>query len=457
VTHIRRPRPETRALLPALAVLLLAAASVGASPAELRDGHGIHVETTRQLDSRQLDVRVSTSALQRPVDVRVLLPDDYDTAPHRHYPVLYLFHGTSGRASDWVNFGRAVETTAGLPLIVVMPDAGFDGDGGGWFADWFNGGAGGPPMWETFHIEQLVPWIDANLRTVATRAGRAVAGLSQGGFGALSYAARHPDRFTSVASFSGGCVIDGDPEAIATATTIIQYTTTVLSGVDDPDAIFGPRDTQELNWQSHDPGTLVTNLRGMQVELWTGDGNPGPLDPGRVDPAASSIEVITFGATQRFDRYLTAAGIPHGYFYYGAGTHTFGYWARDLEEYVGPLMRRFRRRAPRPRAIGFLSTDDRWQRWGWQVEQRPPEPAFVQLSRARKSGFVITGAGRSTVRTAAFYRPGTRVRVTKRSGAAVSAREMTVGSSGRLRVPVVLSTDAAPGTTRVAIRQVGPP
>src|SRR5262245_35109293 len=456
--HLRRPRLLTRAVVPAaLTLFVLAVAGAGASAAELRDAHGIRVETTRQLDSRQLDVRVRTSALQQPVDVRILLPDGYDGGGHRRYPVLYLFHGTSGRASDWVNFGRAVETTAGLPLIVVMPDAGFDGDGGGWFANWFNGGAGGPPMWETFHIEQLLPWIDANLRTVATREGRAVAGLSQGGFGALSYAARHPDLFTSVASFSGGCVIDGDPEAIATSTSIIQYTTTALSGIDDPDAIFGPRDTQELNWKAHDPGTLVTNLHGMQVELWTGDGNPGPLDAGRVDPFARSIEVIIFGAKERFDRYVTAAGIQYGYHYYGAGTHTFGYWARDLEEYVGPLMSRFRSHARRPRPIGFLSTDDRWQRWGWQVEQRPPEPGFVQLSRARKTGFVITGAGRATVRTAAFYPPGSRVRVSRRSGAAVSTREMTVGASGRLRVPVVLSSDATPATIRVAIRQVGSP
>ena len=56
--------------------------------------------------------------------------------------VLYVSHGTSGRASDWVNFGNAEETTADLPLIVVMPDARFDGDGGGWFAN-LNGGAGG--------------------------------------------------------------------------------------------------------------------------------------------------------------------------------------------------------------------------------------------------------------------------------------------------------------------------
>jgi S-formylglutathione hydrolase FrmB len=250
-------------------------------------------------------------------------------------------------------------------MIVVMPDAGFNGDGGGWFANWFNGGAGGQPMWETFHVDQVIPWIDANLRTNRARTGRAVAGLSQGGFGALSYAARHPDMFTSVASFSGGCVIDRDPRAIATATSIIQYTTAALSGVADPDAIFGPRATQELNWQAHDPGTLVTNLRGMQIGLWTGNGDPGPLDPVPFDPGASAIEVITFGATQLFHGYLLEAGIRHDYTYYGGGTHIFEYWARDLAEYVGPLMRRFRHPPRRPRSIGYLTTDDRWQRWGW--------------------------------------------------------------------------------------------
>ena len=123
--------------------------------------------------------------------------------------MLYLFHGTSGRASDWVNAGDVVETTAGLPLIVVMPDAGFDGNGGGWFTNWVDQTTHlGPSQWETFHVEQLIPWIDANLRTVASREGRAVAGLSQGGFGSMTYAARHPDTFVSVASFSGAPDID---------------------------------------------------------------------------------------------------------------------------------------------------------------------------------------------------------------------------------------------------------
>ena len=59
------------------------------------------------------------------------------------------------------------------------------------------------PEWETFHIDPFIPWIDSNLRTIPHRRGRAIAGLSQGGFCSLSYAARHPDMFTSVAGFSG--------------------------------------------------------------------------------------------------------------------------------------------------------------------------------------------------------------------------------------------------------------
>src|SRR5262245_35024588 len=273
------------ALLTILTAIAARAAIAGPELADLRDGHGIHVESARQLDPRQLDVQVSTAALQRPVDVRILLPDGYADDRERRYPVLYLFHGTSGRPSDWINFGNAEQTTAGLPLIVVLPDAGFDGDGGGWFTNWYNGGAGGQPMWETFHIDQVVPWVDANLRTIRSRAGRAIAGLSQGGFGALSYAARHPDLFTSVAAFSGRCQTDRDPQTSPADPDIIEFTASVLDGA-APDAMFGPRATQQLNWQAYDPATLVTNLRGMKISLWTGNGDPGPLDHGPPDPAA---------------------------------------------------------------------------------------------------------------------------------------------------------------------------
>src|SRR5262245_41480602 len=442
------------ALLTILTAIAARAATAGAELADLRDGHGIHVESARQLDPRQLDVQVSTAALQRPVDVRTSLPAAYADNPERRYPVLYPFHGTSGRPSDWINFGNAEQTTAGLPLIVVLPDAGFDGDGGGWFTNWYNGGAGGQPMWETFHIDQVVPWVDANLRTIRSCAGRAIAGLSQGGFGALSYAARHPDLFTSVAAFSGGCEIDRDPEAIPVATSIIEFTASVLDGA-APAAMLGPRATQQLNLQAAGPARMGPNVRGMKPPLWPGNSDPGPLDHGPPDPAASAIEMITFGATRLFHGHLEDAGIPSTYVSYGAGTHTFPYWARDLEQYVGSLMRRFANAPPRPSSIDYLSADDRWQQWGWKVSLDRPEPAFSRLRHARRRGFVLIGTGRANVRTPPVYPPGEPALVTIVGRDGRSGQDLRVGPDRALRIAVQLGRDRR-STARVAIR-LSPP
>lgn len=416
------------------------------------DGFGLEVQSFEQLTPRQFNVNVSTAALMHPVDVRLLVPDDYDdpAAATDRYPVLYLFHGTSGRAADWINMGRAEETTAGLPLIVVMPDIGFDGDGGGWFADWFNGGAGGQPMWETFHIAQLIPWIDANLRTVAQRSGRAVAGLSQGGFGSLSYAARHPDLFTSTAAFSGACQIARHPDAIQTATAIIQYTT-ILSGF-EKDSVFGPRPAQELNWESHDPATLVSNLRGMDVLLWTGNGDPGPLDPVPADGGAIAIELVTYGATRLFQANLERARIPHVYNDYGPGTHIWAYWARDLEEYMDPLMERFSDPLPPAQSISYLSGRDSWAHWGWSVALQRPSPAFSHLRHARASGFALSGTGTATVRTPAFFQPGARVRVLQHAPGRRSKETLTADANGSLEIIVPLSSDNRRRTVRVRTR-----
>jgi hypothetical protein len=131
--------------------------------------------------------------------VRVLLPGGYASSGERRYPVLYLLHGSVDDYRSWTDKGDAEHLTAGLPMIVVMPDAG----SGGFYSDWYNNGAGGPPEWETYHVRELIPWIDAHYRTIASRAGRATAGLSMGGFGAMTYPSRHSDLFVAAASFSG--------------------------------------------------------------------------------------------------------------------------------------------------------------------------------------------------------------------------------------------------------------
>lgn len=302
------------------------AADVGRPPVTLGDGNGITVDASRWIDPRLLDVTVSTAALAKPAGVRILLPTGYQDHPGLHYPVLYLLHGGYGSYVDWTTAGHAEQLTAGLPLIVVMPDGGK----GGWYSNWSNGGSGGPPQWETFHIDQLIPWVDANLRTVADRRGRAIAGLSMGGFGALSYAARHPERFAAVASFSGA--VDSNNPALR---DLIYLSPLVDGGA--PGAIYGSAPLDGVLAEAHNPWNLAANLRRMRIDLYSGNGFPGSLDP----PGATGYDYQEFEVREMnvaLDQRLDHLGIAHSYHYYGNGTHSWPYWNRDLQQELPALM-----------------------------------------------------------------------------------------------------------------------
>jgi len=440
------------AVLAAVGVPAAGRVAHAAQPAvSFRDAAGIQVLSARRVDARQWALHVSSPALGRAVDVRVLLPTGYNPSAARRYPVLYLFHGTSGRASDWVTMGGAEATTARAPVITVMPDAGFDGDGGSWFTDWVDKTTIlGPSRWESFHIAQVVPWVDANLKTVAARRGRAVAGVSQGGFGATSYAARHPDLFASVAAFSGAPEIDQDPDIIAGATAVIESTAYGLDGV-QPDAMFGSRATNEINWRGHDPSTLMENLRATGIHLWTATGAPGPYDS-TPSPAASGIEALTHDSTLHFHDRLVAAGIASDYHDYTYGTHTWAYWTRDLKQYLDPMLHDLGA-ATTPRTISYTSIDQRWSQWGWAVRmQRPAAQEFSALTHAGAAGFTVSGSGTAYVLTPALYRPGGTASVAVTGPAGTSTRQLTVSRDGRLQVTVPLGATSHAMTVSVRVR-----
>ena len=140
--------------------------------------------------------KVSTPSIAWKPRVNVLLPDGYDSG--RRYPVLYLLHGG---AQNFMKFDKEDDIrglTAGRDLIVVMPDGGI----AGWYCNPVTANLG-PRNWETFHIEELIPWVDATFRTFPEQAGRAVSGFSMGGFGALKYNAKYSNYFASVSAHSG--------------------------------------------------------------------------------------------------------------------------------------------------------------------------------------------------------------------------------------------------------------
>ena len=150
-------------------------------------------------------------------------------------------HGCCDDYRSWVDKGRAEQLTRRYPLIVVMPDGG----SAGWYSDPHNAGAFGPPRYETYAFDELLPWVDATFRSTGERA---VAGLSMGGFGALKYAARHPGVFQAAASYSG--VMDAPSFAANGYANLI------------PNAVWGPRATDLARWREHNPLDLPPTCAG---------------------------------------------------------------------------------------------------------------------------------------------------------------------------------------------------
>jgi hypothetical protein len=319
-----------------------------------------------------------------------------------------------------------------------MPDIALNDDGGGWCTDW-HGGVG-PHRWETFHIGELIPWIDGTLRTLRNRGGRAIAGLSQGGFCAMSYAARHPDLFGTALSFSGAPDVAYGPDAVIGTTLIVGGTEIGLDG-QPIGSMFGDRLTAGVNWAAHDPTTLATNLRDTNLFMYAGNGRPGPLDQ-KANPGASAIEMMVSQDTRDFHDRLVALGIPSTYEPYGPGTHTWGYWARDLAASIGAVMDDFAHPRPLPPAVDYTSAENRFAVYGWSVVMSRGEQRLATLSHATPDGFSLSGGiGDATVTTPAVYAKDAVYRVT------VNGAQRTVISTahGRLRMYVPL-----PATVTIA-------
>ncbi len=143
-------------------------------------------------------------ALNRDWPYVVYLPNGYRADQHR-YPVLYLLHGNNGEPMDWVTQGQ-LQTTADTlmarheipPVVIVMPQGGTD-----WYVD-------RKERMETAFFQDLLPEIEAHFAVDDARDGRAIGGVSMGGFGALRYTLEHPDMFCGALLLSPA-VYAGDP------------------------------------------------------------------------------------------------------------------------------------------------------------------------------------------------------------------------------------------------------
>jgi S-formylglutathione hydrolase FrmB len=247
--------------------------------------------------------------------VRILLPADYDATRDR-YPVLYLLHGAGDTFASWTEQTDVQDFSAQFPLIIVMPDGGHDANAG-FYSDWVDGSR----QWETFHTRVLKRYIDGQFRTIRSGRHRAVAGLSMGGFGAMSYAARHRHLFRAAASFSGAV----DTLYLEPATNVLFVSGIVQKGV------WGDPATDLNIWRAHNPTDLARRLRGVALFVASGDGTMG--GPAGDDPTNSggyAIEAVVKQMNLSFANALDTAGVVYSQDFYQGGYHGWPYWQREL-------------------------------------------------------------------------------------------------------------------------------
>ncbi|WP_372410362.1 alpha/beta hydrolase [Streptomyces luteireticuli] len=311
---------SSAAVIGSLGVLTAAAPAKAARSAG--DGFGLRIVDRNESDPRLRYYRFATEAIGWNPGVNVLLPDDYHTSG-RTYPVLYLFHGGS-TSSDFTDFDRAGIRgwTAGKPIIVVMPDGGH----AGWYSNPVSSNVG-PRNWETFHMAQLVPWIDANFRTYAEYDGRAVAGFSMGGFGALKYAAKYSGDFASVSAHSG-------PASLRRDFGLVTHWANISSAVADlaGGTIYGAPLWNEARVSADNPVENVERYRGKRIFLVAGTGS------GQADWFNQVSEGQVLAGQREFRGLLRDAGIDHE----GreeSGSHEFRVpvFLHDLDGIIGRL------------------------------------------------------------------------------------------------------------------------
>jgi diacylglycerol O-acyltransferase/trehalose O-mycolyltransferase len=285
------------------------------------------VVSEKWLGPRQADLTVYSAANNRSLPVRLLVPPGWSRTAAATWPVLYLLHGGNDDYTSWTRETDIEELSAAAGVLVVMPEAGRVAG----YADWHDL-AGGPDAgrWETFHLTELWQVLRDGYRAGTTRS---VAGISSGGMGAITYAARHAGTFRYAAAYSAPLNLL-DP----VLRQILRQTAT--DNGDDPDAIWGSPVWQAATWRQHNPLDLATALRGTGVYLSSGQtGLPGDLDPNGGWSPMQFGEAVIGASTAALRLRLSLAGIPSTVNLYRNGTHSWPYWQRELHASWPLLMR----------------------------------------------------------------------------------------------------------------------
>jgi S-formylglutathione hydrolase FrmB len=231
---------------------------------------------------------VFSNIMNKEIKVVIVKPETYNV--NQSLPVLYLLHGYSDRYDGWVQRVPSILELADLHNIyIVCPDGGFD--------SWYWDSPVDPNnQYETFITKELVKRIDEDYKTIASREGRAITGLSMGGHGGLYLGIKNQDIYGACGSMSGGVDIRPFPNNWG----MNKY--------------IGTQSENPENWNNY-------TVMGL-LHLLTPDNLKIIIDCGRDD--------FFYGVNEELHKELLYRNIPHDYII-RPGVHNWEYWSNAIK------------------------------------------------------------------------------------------------------------------------------
>jgi S-formylglutathione hydrolase FrmB len=358
-------------------------------------------------------------------------------------PVLYLLHGFGGDHASMVGtadrpsaFVRALaaDPVTGrdlpdIPFILVSPHGrtvpsarpGAPPPGlESFWVDWNPRRHRSPPRFAEHVAFELVGLVDRSFVTFPTREGRAILGVSLGGFGSFSLALQHPDRFASAGSISGALNVlvapalqpagagplgaGGPPVALPHVALPSLVPTPPGFPFGDPFGAFGDPVADEAFYRGANPVDLAMNGTGLHLRFFHNDAVPRDArdirDPGSF-LGAELLEAIVFPMNLEMYLALRQHGIAHDYELH-PGLHSGRYWdpyiRRQIEEQYAHVSHPDAPLPPRtPVSFDYRSIRPRFAVWGWRVSVDRPTVEFLTLYDVSRGGLTLVGSGRVRV------------------------------------------------------------
>lgn len=195
-----------------------------------------------------------------------LLPPAYDAQPAKKFPVLYFLHGLGGdqtflvSTGGWNMIADAWEQKRFAEFVIITPQAG---------NSFYINSKSGKVKYEDFFIRDFVPQMEKKFRLLGTRSGRAISGISMGGYGALRLAFKYPQMFGSSAGLMPALM-----EELPRGSRDVGFT-----------AFFGTAFGSPLDesfWKANTPFVYArtANFAGMRVFLSCGEQDGYGFDRG---------------------------------------------------------------------------------------------------------------------------------------------------------------------------------